>query len=81
MAWARWVLETLFGMEWAKWVLETLFGATAAPLAWPARWWHWAVFAPALLLALTAGMVSAVISSPLWLPVVILALAPLAIMC
>ena len=52
----------------------------SVPLVWPSGW-GWAVFVPVVLLALVGGVVTAVVSVPLWLPLVLIALFPLTLAC
>lgn len=66
-------------MEWPRWILETLFGADAPPWRWPRGVLHWLAFVPAVLIAAGLGVVSAVVASPLWLPAIVIALAPISL--
>ena len=59
--------------------LRSIFGTSAPPLRWPCRVRQQVVLVPMLVLAVVVGTVSAVVSAPLWLPAVLLALAPVAL--
>lgn len=66
-------------MEWLRWILNLLFGADATPWKRPRSVLHWLAFVPAVLIAAALGVSSAVVSSPLWLPAIVIGLAPIAI--
>ena len=62
-------------METWRWLL----GLAAEPLRGPATAWQWLAFGPLMLLAAAAGVLSAIVSAAFWLPLLALALAPVAL--
>ena len=53
--------------------------SASPPLAWPSGWRAWLLFVPAMAIALLTGIVSALLTSPVWLVGLVVLLAPLVI--
>ncbi len=53
--------------------------AARGPLRRPTTLRHWLVLAPMLIISFVVGVASAVVSAFFWLPVLLIALAPVAL--